>query len=87
MADGLNKVGLLKPVRKYSDTMSEFFVINNKKLTLDEFTDLLDPKFSEAGSNKYEQEVNVYKYFSDFLEDCYNNGNMLGHIVVLILFS
>ena len=50
------------------------FVVGDNPLVLDDFLDLLEPHFNEKGSNKYQVEVNLYKYFTDFLESCVYDG-------------
>ena len=38
--------------------------------------DLIEPNFSPKGTNKYQLELDVYKYFTDTLEELDQLGNI-----------
>ena len=39
-----------------------------------EFVEVINPNFSEDGSNSKRKEVETYKYFLDFIEQCFKDG-------------
>jgi len=51
--------------------MAQCFVRNlRKELQLDDLLDIMKAEFSEIGSNKCKAEIDIYKSFTAFLEQC-----------------
>ena len=75
LKDGLNVDGLVETILKNPAKFKKFFVISSAiKLDEDAFLSLLRPIYSERGSNKYSVHINIFKYFTDFVEDTFNKG-------------
>ena len=74
MAEGLKWRGLLHEIRTLPNVFYNCFVVNCNELSLEVFFDLLHVEYSPEGSNKQSKEVDVYKYFCDFMEYCYHDG-------------
>ena len=65
---------LLPAIRNNKTAFEGCFVNGNEKLVVQDLLGIISTEFSENGSNKFEREVDIYKYFTDFLEYCGDNG-------------
>ena len=74
LTSGLDIHGLLAVIRNNETAFEECFVKRNRKLVVEDLLGIISTEFSENGSNKFEKEVDIYKYFIDFLEYCSDNG-------------
>ena len=79
LARGLNVHGLLDEMKKSPEMFRSHFVHTTvKQLTLEQLVGLIAPKWTDIdGSNKKRVEVDLYKYFLDFLEEIYYTDGML----------
>ena len=66
--------GLLAAIRNSKTAFEECFINRNRKLVVEDLLGILSTEFSEKRSNKFEKEMDIYKYFTDFLEYCSDNG-------------
>ena len=75
LTEGLKCYGLLQVMRKNS-SLFHFVFCPNDKLIWDfkSFTDMLQPVFSDYGSNQKVREVTVYLRFADLFERCFLDG-------------
>ena len=75
LTEGLKCSGLQQVIRK-NRSRSHFVFCPNDKFIWDfkSFTDMLQPVFSDDGSNKKVREVTVYKRFADLIERCFLDG-------------
>ena len=69
LADGINMNGFLSQIRENPDQFKPCFINSSKRLTFDDLMDLIEPNFSPKGTKKYQLELDVYKYFTDALEE------------------
>ena len=78
ISSGLQAFGILDAIKKRPKllepvfTKSPFF-----KPNADTFIDNMVGSFSEDGSNDKLAEIDVYKYFTDFIEDCECSGKYI----------
>lgn len=77
LSEGLDVNGLIYILKKNGNQFSRFFVKKDGQLSEDSFLQLMEPLFSEPGSNKHTCEINTYKFFTDFVEDMFNNGEFV----------
>ena len=76
LAEGMNVDGLLEEIRKHPNHFQSLFVCDpSKKLSSETFLELCIGVFSEEGSNKKLQEIDIFKLFCDFVEYIYHSGN------------
>ena len=68
-ADGINIYGFLSKIHKNPDQFKPCFISSSKRLTFDDLMHLIEPNFSPKGTNKYQLKLDVYKYFTDTLEE------------------
>ena len=75
LTEGLKCYGLLQVMGNNSSLFC-FAVCTDDNLVWDfkSFTDMLQPVFSDDGSNKKVGEVSVYKGFADLVERCFLDG-------------
>ena len=76
LADGININGFLSQIRGNPDQFKPCFINSSKRLTFDDLMDLIEPNFSPKGTNKYQLELDVYKDFTDTLEELDQLGNI-----------
>ena len=69
LADGININGFLSQIRDNPDQFKPCFIYSSKRLTFDDLMDLIEPNVSPKETNKYQLEIDVYKYFTDTLEE------------------
>ena len=81
LTEGLKYYELLQVMLKNSSLFYFVFCPNDKLIwDFKSFADMLQPVFSDDGSNKKVREVTVYKRFADLIERCFwmvNNTFML----------
>jgi hypothetical protein len=78
--DGLRCFGTHDLVKDYPNLLEPVFVeYGCFLLKPEEFLAGVTGKFSEVGSNNREREIDIFKYFSDYVEDieCDDTGNLL----------
>ena len=70
LADGLNVRGLTDVVRgtKCRTTFENLLVHGNKIITCDIFMEILEPKFSTDGSNRFTKEKELYQQLIEYIE-------------------
>lgn len=75
IAKGLETYGLMKVIKKQPDVFFHVFCPSTLlSWTTNLFFDKLSPTFSEEGSTKKETEINIFKWFKDFIERCFEDG-------------
>ena len=73
--NGLQGYGLMDLIKNHPDVFeSAFCPTEDFKWTYAEFSELLTPEFNEEGSSKKKMEVDVFKFFMDFVERCFEDG-------------
>ena len=74
---GLESFCLLEEVRSSKDILEPLFVEGriSFKPTGDLILDSLVAEFSEDGTNAKTKEINIFKYFHDFIMDCSETGS------------
>lgn len=69
---GLGSFGVIDAARENKVVMEALFVVKhsiNFVPTADQLLDSIDGVFGEDGSNHKEKEIDIFKYFCDFLQD------------------
>ena len=75
LTEGLKYYELLQVMLKNSFLFYFVFCPNDKLIwDFKSFADMLQPVFSDDGSNKKVREVTVYKRFADLIERCFLDG-------------
>ena len=72
LINGLGWFGVIDAARENKVVMEALFVGKhsiNFVPTADKLLDSIDGDFSEDGSNHKEREIDIYKFFCDFLQD------------------
>ena len=88
IAKGLETYGLMKFIKNYPDVFFHVFCPSTLlNWTTNLFFDKLSPTFSEDGSTKKETEINVFKWFKDFIERCFEDGNFFAYFSKVLYFS
>ena len=75
MISGLQSFGVLDCLRSNKKDLEPLFVqsavfVPNAEVLLES----IEAEFSEAGSNRKDKEVDVFKFFHDFVEDLHCDG-------------
>ena len=65
---------ILAAITNNKTAFEECFLNSNRKLVVEDLLGIKSTEFSQNGSNKFEKEVGIYKYFTNFLEYCSDNG-------------
>ena len=65
---------ILAAITNNKTAFEECFLNSNWKLVVEDLLGIKSTEFSQNGSNKFEKEVGIYKYFTNFLEYCSDNG-------------
>ena len=65
---------ILAAITNKKTAFEECFLNSNRKLVVEDLLGIISTEFSQNGSNKFEKEVGIYKYFTNFLEYCSDNG-------------
>lgn len=74
LTDGLSDI--IECMRENPESFKTCFLPRDE-ITYSEFIELFDVVYSERGSNKFKREVDTYKHFVDFLEECFYLGMYL----------
>ena len=74
LTSGLDIQELLAAIRNNKTAFEECFVKSNRKMVVEDLLGIIFTEFSENRSNKFEKKVDIYKYFTDFLEYYIDNG-------------
>ena len=74
LTSGLDIQGLLAAIRNNKTAFEECLVKSNRKMVVEDLLGIISREFSENRSNKFEKKVDIYKYFTDFLEYYIDNG-------------
>ena len=73
--DRLRLFGVLECIKKNFKLLEPVFSKSTIfSISADTFLGSMIGEFSESGSNMKELEVNIYKYFNDYIEDCECTG-------------
>lgn len=74
--DGLHCFGTCALIKEFPELLEPVFVqCGCFILKPEEFLEAIRGEFSEPGSNLRQQEIDVYKYFNDYVEDEYHDGD------------
>lgn len=79
LISGLESFGLLETVRDKKSVLEPLFVAERSGCfmpTADLLLDSIDGLFSDKGSNLKAKEVDIFKFFSDFIQDCSDTEGM-----------
>jgi hypothetical protein len=75
IGSGLQLFGILDSIKKHPQLLEPVFTESSFfKPNADTFLGNMMGNFSEHGSNDKLLEIDVYKYFTDFIEDCEYSG-------------
>ena len=78
ISSGLQAFGILDAIEKHPKLLEPVFTKSSFfKPNADTFIDNMVGSFSEDGSNDKLAEIDVYKYFTDFIEDCECSGKYI----------
>lgn len=80
LIDGLRSFGVLDSVKENTKILEPVFVVSTAfSANAETLMDCINGDFSESGSNNKEIEVNIFKFFSDYIEDleCEDSGEFL----------
>ena len=69
LTDGININEFVSQICENPDQFKPCFISSSKRLTFDDLMDSIEPNFSPKGTNKYQLELDFYKYFTDTLEE------------------
>ena len=69
LADGININEFLSQICENPDQFKPCFINSSKRLKFDDLMDSIEPNFSPKGTNKYQLELDFYKYFTNTLEE------------------
>ena len=72
LTTGLSSFGVIDAVKENRVIMEPLFVAKHSTYfvpTTDQFLDDTDAAFREDGSNRKEKEVDIHKFFCDFVQD------------------
>jgi len=74
---GLESFGLLEALQGNKDILQPLFMEGSSifKPTRDLILDSVVAEFSEDGTNAKMKEIDIFKYFHDFLMDCSETGS------------
>ena len=64
----LNIRGLLPANRNNKTAFVAWFINSDRKLVVEELLGIIVTNFSQNGINKFEKEVDIYRYFTEILE-------------------
>ena len=86
ISSGLQAFGILDAIKKHPKLLEPVFTKSSFfKLNADTFIDNMEGSFSEDGSNDKLAEIDVYKYFTDFIEDCECSGKYIRNVNTVCL--
>ncbi len=72
LSSGLMSFGVVEQIRQHRDVMASMLTLEgatNFKLTSDMMLDNLTVEFSPEGSNKKLPEINIHKYYCDYIQE------------------
>ena len=69
LINGLGWFGVIDAATENKVVMEAIFVAKHSINFADQFLDNIDGDFSEDGSNHKEREIDIFKFFCDFLQD------------------
>lgn len=78
MVEGLRSFGMLGCIKQNAKLLEQVFTSSATfSVHAELFLENIVGNFSEAGSNYKEVEINIFKFFSDYVEDCDDPGKVL----------
>ncbi len=78
MVEGLRSFGMLGCIKLNAKLLKPVFTNSAMfKVQAEIFLENIVGNFSETGSNYKEVEINIFKYFCDYVEDCDDPGKIL----------
>ena len=72
LSSGLMSFGVVEEIKQHREVMASMLTVEgavNFKLTSDMMLDNLTVEFSPDGSNKKMPEINIHKYFCDYIQE------------------
>ena len=83
MIEGLRSFGMLECIKENAELLEPVFAKSTIfSVKAETFLETTRGEFSESGSNTKEVEINIYKFFSDYIEDCEYSGTFFKQILV-----
>ena len=80
LVTGLSANDTLKMIKQNKDVMKHLFTMSEKFLpSADYMLDHMHGEFSEDGSNKKTREIDIFKHFTDYIEDIGFSGKYSLH--------
>ena len=75
MIEGLRFFGMLECIMENAELLEPVFAKSTIfSVKAETFLETMRGEFSESGLNTKEVEINIYKFFSDYIEDCEYSG-------------
>ena len=75
MIEGLRSFGMFECIKENAKLLEPVFAKSSIfSVNAETFLGSMVGEFSETGSNTKEVEINVYKFFNDYIEDCEYSG-------------
>ncbi len=75
--DGLKCYGLMDVMKLNENVFHHVFCPSNiYQWSFETFQNILKPTFNEDGSSMKQSEVNIFKYFMEFAEECFLDGKI-----------
>jgi hypothetical protein len=80
MIEGLHAFGILQSIKENAKLLEPVFAKSSIfAVNAETFLQNMHGEFSEDGSNMKEIEINIYKYFSDYIEECKYSGKFFAY--------
>ena len=89
LTSGLMSFGVVEQIKQHTEVMASMLTLEgaaNFKLTSDIMLDNLTVEFSPEGSNNKFPEVNVHKYYCDYVQEVETREGKDQHKVCFFLF-
>ena len=78
ISEGLRSFGILDCIKQNAKLLKHVFTNSTTfKVQAEIFLENIVGDFSETGSNCKEVEINIFKYFCEYVEDCEDTGKIL----------
>lgn len=77
MIEGLRSFGMLECIKENAELLEPVFGNSTIfSVNAETFIESVCGEFSESGSNAKDVEINIYKFFTDYIEDCEWSGKL-----------
>ena len=90
MISGLQSFSVIDCLRSNKKDLEPLFVQSAVFVpNADVLLESIEPEFSEAGSNRKDKEVDVFKFFHDFVKDLHSDGpgKCMKHSILIFVYD